>query len=103
MKQYFPEILKQIRVLLYNGQDDIIVNTPSAETWIRTIDWLYINDYLEADKSPWIVNGKVAGYCRGYENLEQLIVLKSGHMVPHDQIVNSVDMLKRFVEGRDCS
>jgi carboxypeptidase C (cathepsin A) len=84
MASYIPEILPYIRVLLYNGQDDIIVNTPSAETWIKNMKWKYIEDYLEADKAPWMVNGKIAGYERGYENLQQLVVLKSGHMVPHD-------------------
>jgi len=97
MKSYLPYVIEHIKVLLYNGQDDIIVNTPAAESWIKTIDWDGINDYLEADKTVWMNEGKVAGYVRGYENLHQAVVLKSGHMVPYDQISNSIDMLRRFM------
>lgn len=64
-----PKILEHIRVLLWNGQDDLIVNTPQAETWIKNIDWPGKQGYYEADKIVWKVGGNVAGYVRGYENL----------------------------------
>lgn len=97
VKPLFPNILDQISVLLFNGQDDLIVNTPSAENWIASINWSGKDEYLSAEKKIWKVDGEVAGYVRGAKNLTQLVILKAGHMAPADQPKNSFDMVKRFI------
>jgi vitellogenic carboxypeptidase-like protein len=38
VKNLMPDILDQIPILLYNGQDDVVVNTPSAENWIAALE-----------------------------------------------------------------
>lgn len=103
VKTLFPYILNEIRVLLYNGQDDLIVATPTAENWIKNLVWNGQANYLDAEKSVWSVNGQVAGYARGYGNLTQLTMLKAGHMAPKDQPEASLDMITRFVENSGFS
>lgn len=49
------------------------------------------------------MGGAVAGYVRGYSNLTQVVVLEAGHMVPHDQLVNSLDMVTRFIANAPWS
>ena len=39
------------------------------------------------------------GFARSYDKLTQLIVMKAGHMSPHDQIVATRDMVNRFING----
>lgn len=85
-------------MLLYNGQDDLIVNTPSAENWIAELDWHGRDGYLAANKTIWHENGEIVGYTRQYENLRQLIVNKAGHMSPHDQPANIFAMVTKFIE-----
>ena len=48
-------------VLIYNGQNDIIVETPGTNRWVER---LYYADSEEFDRTlfkTWKVNGKVAG------------------------------------------
>jgi vitellogenic carboxypeptidase-like protein len=97
LKPLIPDILDQIPVLLYNGQDDLAVNTPSAENWIAAMEWSGRDDYLKADKTIWKVNGEVAGYVRTAKNLTQLVILKAGNLVPMDQPKNALDMVRRFI------
>ena len=97
VKPLIPSILDQIPVLLFNGQDDLIVNTPAAENWIASMNWSGRDEYLAADKTIWKVDGEVAGYVRTAKNLTQLVILKAGHMAPADQPKNSFDMVKRFI------
>jgi carboxypeptidase C (cathepsin A) len=32
-------LLDHIRVLLYNGQNDIIINTPGSLSWVYNLNW----------------------------------------------------------------
>jgi carboxypeptidase C (cathepsin A) len=97
VKDLMPDILDQIPVLLYNGQDDVIINTPSAENWIAALEWSGRDEYLKADKTTWKAEGEVAGYARTAKNLTQLVVLKSGHLVTMDQPKYGLDMVRRFI------
>ena len=96
----FPYLLNNTRVLLYEGQDDLILNMVGAETWISQMQWYGQLNYLQAEKEVWVVQGQIAGYARGYESLTQLVVLKAGHMVPLDQLTNSLDMVNRFINNQ---
>ena len=42
----------------------------------------------------------VAGYYRTVGNFTQVVVRGAGHMVPGDQPVRALDMIKRFVQGK---
>ncbi len=95
----FPYILEQIPVLLYNGQDDYIVNVLSAENWIANLDWPGQEGYLNAPKYVWKIDDVPVGFARSFGGLTQLIVMKAGLMAPHDQIVATRDMVNRFING----
>lgn len=101
IKTYMISVLKQIRVLLYNGQDDLIVNTPGAENWIANLDWYGRKEYLAANKTIWHENDQVVGYTRTYGNLRQVNVNKAGHMAPRDQPANILAMVNKFIEQED--
>ncbi|CAG9317042.1 unnamed protein product [Blepharisma stoltei] len=95
-----PYLLDSIKVLIYNGQDDLIVNTPSTEQMLANLNWPYISNFINSNKIIWNVNGNVAGYAQTYNNLSFVVVLKSGHMVPHDQPVNALNLVYRFVNNQ---
>jgi vitellogenic carboxypeptidase-like protein len=100
---YLPTVLKHIRVLLYNGQDDFIVNSPSAENWIAKLKWSGQQEYLVANKTNWHFGGEVAGSVRSYDNLTQLVINKAGHMVPYDVPGPALHMLTTWIEKLDWS
>lgn len=94
---YYPYILDSIKVLIYSGQDDLLVNTISTEEMLGTLNWPYTEDFVNSYKVIYKVNGQVAGYAKSYNNLNFVVMLKSGHFVPHDQPSNTRDMIYRFI------
>lgn len=100
---YFPLILDHINVMIYNGQDDLIVNSLSTVAMMQNINWANIDYFNYSPKVLWNVNGMVAGYAQTYDNLSFVLVLKSGHMVPHDQPINAKDLVYRFIYNEGWS
>ena len=80
---YLPSILASgVTIMIYNGQDDLIVNTPGIENMKANINWPGASKFLNAPKTNWMVNGNVAGYAQSAQNLTFVVVLASGHMAP---------------------
>lgn len=97
---FLPYILSQkVSVMIYNGQDDLIVNSPGVENMMAKISWPGASGFANAPKVNWMVNGNIAGYAQTYNNLTFVLVLDSGHMAPHDQPVNVKDMAMRYING----
>jgi len=95
----FPDILSQIKVLLYNGYYDLICNWMGTDTWSSTINWQYHDQFNSAKNQTWIVNGKNAGFYKTYSTLTFLVVDNAGHMSPFDQPQNLHEMVYRFIYG----
>jgi len=89
-----------VNVMLYNGQDDIICNTPGSLTWINQMDWPGVDEFREATRNIWYaVNGSVLGEYKQYENFTFVEVDAAGHMVPLDQPASARDMVNRFINN----
>ncbi|KAM9965524.1 hypothetical protein ACTFIW_005342 [Dictyostelium discoideum] len=102
VKQLFPTILDNIKVILYNGQFDFIVGPSLTETMIRTIEWEGIQPFLESPKIIWKIpsdNVDVAGFVRQWNSFTQVVVRQAGHMVPLDQPARAFDMIDRFINN----
>ena len=50
------EVIKNYKVLLYNGQLDIIVAPVVTENLLANLNWTGVNSYLAAPKKIWKVN-----------------------------------------------
>ena len=95
-----PSLIDNIKVLVYNGQDDMLINTNGVEYWISNIQWASMNRFLASRKRLWKVNGNLAGYALNYGNMNFVQVLKAGHMSPFDQPVAIFDMVNRFIHNQ---
>lgn len=101
---YFPSILsKGIQVMIYNGQNDFICNTPGVENMIASIDWPGASGFASAPKLNWMVEGSMAGYVQTYQNLTFVLILNAGHLAQYDQPVYTKNMAERFVNGTGWS
>jgi len=89
-----------IRILLYQGQFDWKDGVVSNEAWVRSLDWPGTKPFLAANRTIWrrFSDGQIAGYWRGWQNLEQAVVLAAGHLVPMNQPLSAADMLLRFLQ-----
>lgn len=93
-----PYILDNIDVLIYSGQDDLIVNTPSTQAMIANLNWQFVANFQSSSKIFWKVNKQLAGYVQKYESLTYVFVINAGHMVTHYQPLAARDMVYRFIK-----
>ncbi|CAD8107256.1 unnamed protein product [Paramecium primaurelia] len=93
------EILLQskIRVLLFNGQLDYIVNTPGAVMWMSQLNWENIGLWKNAKKEMIVVNKETQGTWKQYENLIYATIYTAGHMVPTDNPQGAYAMLEKYL------
>ena len=91
-------LLRQnLPVLIYNGQNDIIVETPGTMRWVERIDYPDAQTFRSTLFKTWKVDGKVAGSIKSAGMLEFRIVNNAGHLVPMDQGKNALEMVRSFV------
>ncbi|XP_015086646.1 serine carboxypeptidase-like 50 [Solanum pennellii] len=96
--KYMVEFLvKNTKVLLYQGQCDLRDGVVSTEAWMKKMKWEGIGKFLEAERNVWRVNDELAGYVQKWENLTHVVVMNAGHLVPTDQAVNSQAMIEGWV------
>ncbi|XP_062984822.1 probable serine carboxypeptidase CPVL [Elgaria multicarinata webbii] len=103
IKPWLGILMDNYRVLLYNGQLDIIVAAPLTERFLPTVPWAKAKEYKNAKRAVWKINAKdpeVAGYVRQAGEFYQVIVRGGGHILPYDQPERSLDMLDRFISGK---
>ena len=89
-----------IRVLLFSGQDDFIIPSSGVQNMISALGWSGIPSFLASPKVVWKVDGEVAGYVQSNKNLTFALVLKSGHLTPYNQPVNTKYLVESFIEGK---
>jgi len=96
-----PLLLEQpgFQVLVYSGMDDFICNYYGGQRWTASLEWSGQGGFVNSTATPWMVNGVQAGTYNSYNNFTFLAVENAGHMVPMDQPVNALAMLKQFVTG----
>jgi len=65
-----PDLLNNYKVLVYNGQLDIILGVALGEKFYRTIPWLGQAEYLAASRAIWKAPSEttIAGYVRSVRN-----------------------------------
>ncbi|RIA89478.1 Alpha/Beta hydrolase protein [Glomus cerebriforme] len=93
----FPEILKQINVLLFSGDQDIICNYMGTEAMINNLEWNGYKGFQNNTKLLWYVNNTLAGHIVTERNLTYVKVFNASHMVPYDVPIVSMDMMYRFM------
>lgn len=86
-----------MEVLVYSGDKDWICNWRGGEAWTHATKWKSQTDFQSQDYSDWQVDGKSAGKLKQFGNLHFLKVADAGHMVPMNQPVAALSMLKTFV------
>jgi carboxypeptidase C (cathepsin A) len=88
---------KGTRVMIYNGQDDFVVNTPGVLNYLNGLNWEGIPGWKRTKKSIWTIHGAVTGWSKVYNNLWFVLVNHAGHMVPTDQPEAAFNMLGHFI------
>lgn len=90
-------LVKNTKVLLYQGQCDLRDGVVSTLAWMKKMEWEGIDEFLDAERKVWKVDGKLAGYVQKWKSLSHAVVLNAGHLVPTDQHVNTQAMVEDWI------
>lgn len=94
------DLLQHYRVLIYNGQLDIIVAYPLTENYLYNLKWSGADKYAKTLRKVWMVGDQLAGYTKSVDNLTEVLVRNAGHMVPSNQPKWALDLITRFTHNK---
>eukprot|EP01138_Halocafeteria_seosinensis_P001884 gb/GECG01001930.1/.p1 GENE.gb/GECG01001930.1/~~gb/GECG01001930.1/.p1 ORF type:complete len:189 (+),score=15.67 gb/GECG01001930.1/:1-567(+) len=95
-KTIYPDLIKNYRVLIFNGDADSCVPFVDNEEWTSNM-----NIPMKSKWRPWYVNQQVAGYVTEYEQEFTFLTVKgAGHMVPEFRPEQGYAMAQRFVANQ---
>ena len=102
-----PDLLKEVRIVLFSGAEDLICNHLGTEALISNMAWgdgrgFELTPGTWAPRRDWTFEGEPAGFWQEARNLTYVLFYNSSHMVPFDVSRQSRDMLDRFM-GVDIS
>ncbi|XP_014247095.1 venom serine carboxypeptidase-like [Cimex lectularius] len=100
IKPWFEVLVEKYKVLIYNGQLDIIVPYPLTSNFLNNVKWSGADEFKQAKRKLWKVNGELAGYSKTAKGLTQVLVRDAGHMVPMDQPLWALDLISRFTYNK---
>lgn len=106
---FLPEIIAQVPVVLFSGDQDLLCNHIGTEMLIDRMTWnggkgfeLSPGSKEMAPRRAWTVDGMEAGFWQEARNLTYIRFYNSSHMVPFDYARRTRDMLDRVI-GIDVS
>ncbi|KAI8386956.1 serine carboxypeptidase-domain-containing protein [Blakeslea trispora] len=93
-----PDILKEVPVLLFSGEYDLICNSLGTEYLIGNMTWDGSRGFSKHTKrQPWKIDDQLAGYYMQERNLTYVLIKDGSHMVPYDRPIECLDMINRFM------
>ena len=92
-----PNLLNNMKVMIFQGQDDLYMTSPSVSQWINSLNWTQIQNFQASRRGAWYVAGNIAGYAQTYSNLTYVQVLAAGLNVGQFQPVALQDLAYRFI------
>ncbi|KAK6138113.1 hypothetical protein DH2020_028153 [Rehmannia glutinosa] len=96
-----PALLEDgIKLLIYAGEYDLICNWIGNSRWVHAMEWSGQKKFVAAPMIQFSVDGLEAGLQKGHGPLTFLKVHNAGHMVPMDQPKVSLEMLRRWMQGK---
>ncbi|CAH2353621.1 carboxypeptidase Y [[Candida] railenensis] len=100
-QQYVAELLESgIPVLIYAGDKDFNCNWLGNSHWTDQLDYSGHESFLAAPMTDFISkDNEVHGKMKNFEIFTFLKVYESGHMVPFDQPLASLDVFNTWLSG----
>ncbi|KAK4286416.1 hypothetical protein QN277_002974 [Acacia crassicarpa] len=96
-----PSLLEDgIRMLVYEGEKDLICNWLGNERWVDSMKWSGQAAFMASPNVSFVVDGQEAGKLRSHEPLSFLKIHEAGHLVPMDQPKAALEMLTRWMQGK---
>ena len=88
-----------INVMMFFGNKDYVCNWRGGESLVDSFNWAGKREFVNSQTEFWFNNGTRSGTYRKYKNLNFVVVFDAGHMVPLNQPIASLAMMRRFIYG----
>ena len=90
-----------VKVVIYEGQLDMICGTLGADKWIAKLSWKGLTEFQNTNRVPLyppsgLKDRQTGAFYKAYRNLELYYIMKAGHMVPADNGEMALEMVKRI-------
>jgi carboxypeptidase C (cathepsin A) len=95
----FIDMLGKTRVLVYNGQYDVVVNNGGVLTYLNSLHWDGIESWKRTRKTRWTIGGHMQGWAKNSGNLWFVHVNGAGHMVPYDRPEAALVLFGHFLRN----
>lgn len=102
---WIAELLTHYRMMIYNGQLDIICAYPMMVNYLKNLPFDGADQYRTATRYMFSVDGEIAGYYKLINNLLEVFIRDAGHLVPRDQpkwayvMINTFTTSTYFMQG----
>lgn len=83
-----------LKVFVYTGQLDLIVDTPGTYDWVMRLNWKNRTQWNSAPRRALVSDGIIEGFKKEYGNFGFYWVNRAGHMVPADNPAGMAEILK---------
>ncbi|KAK7047212.1 hypothetical protein VNI00_006878 [Paramarasmius palmivorus] len=90
-----------VRVLIYVGTYDWICNWVGNERWTLEMEWSGKAEFIKQELREWKVGGRRAGKTRSWSGFTFATVYEAGHMVPYDKPKESLELVNRWLAGKE--
>lgn len=100
--ELLPGLLKEVPILLFSGDRDLICNHLGTESLISNLEFnggkgFELSPGVTAPRRDWAFENEPAGFWQEARNLTYVVFYNSSHMVPFDYPRRTRDMLDRYM------
>ncbi|XP_045447719.1 retinoid-inducible serine carboxypeptidase-like [Melitaea cinxia] len=90
------KLLNETDIILskYNGNLDLICNTPGQLLWVDRLQWPGAEGYKNAPRMPIWENNRLEGYYKSYGNFRFFWINEAGHSAPRDNPAGLLEVLR---------
>lgn len=88
-----------LKVLVYNGQNDYIVNTACVLDYLDSVSWRGARGWKGSRQTVFDEYGEILGWYKKYETFTFVLVYNAGHLLPSDQPRSAYVMMRKFIQN----
>lgn len=89
-----------LKVVVFQGQLDMICDTPGAEAWIKKLEWQNLPLFLSSPRKALYLpgqEGNTQAFLKSYDNFSLYYIMNAGHMVPADNGPMALQMVDQIL------
>ncbi|BFZ04923.1 hypothetical protein BsWGS_07962 [Bradybaena similaris] len=97
-KSQLGSLMDNYKVLIYNGDYDVIVNSPMIEAGLMSTPWSKQRQYNKSRRTFWVEGDRLKGFYSRTGQFCRVVVHGAGHQVPHDVPDVTLEMVTHFLQ-----